>query len=222
MVQNGWISKVYPIYDWTVDDVWLAPKLLGWDYNRVYDVMAACGLNSMVARCSPTFGEQTNRRLWSYKVCWPELWAKMCDRVPGAATAARYANTELYGIGVTDGAKPESETWQTATMKTLEAIGGTAKNDVARGIASSVRDHKGALARSGVSYRPVPDAEPDEVSGWSWKIIFGIAASGGNKLNRQSQKAHSNALKTRKRNGLCATVGDAKALANAAKTKGAE
>jgi predicted phosphoadenosine phosphosulfate sulfurtransferase len=28
------LKKAYPIYDWAVEDVWLAPQLLGWDYNR--------------------------------------------------------------------------------------------------------------------------------------------------------------------------------------------
>lgn len=220
MKANAWQSKVYPIYDWDVEDVWLAPAIHGWDYNRVYDTMAACGLNSTIARCSPTFGEQTNRRLWSYKVCWPELWAKMVDRVPGAATAARYANTELYGMGGNELGKPDDMTWQDATLSVLEQIKGAARVDVARGIHGCLKDHANSLVRSNAPRVPMPDEEPHPVTGWSWKILYGIASAGGNKLNRQSQKAHAKAVKTRKANGLCASGAEFIAMKSKLKKEG--
>ena len=45
------------------------------------------GVSKHEQRVCVTFGEEPMRGLWQYKVGWPELWAKMCGRVPGAATA---------------------------------------------------------------------------------------------------------------------------------------
>ena len=34
VIKDGYVLKLaYPIYDWMTEDVWLAPKLHGWDYN---------------------------------------------------------------------------------------------------------------------------------------------------------------------------------------------
>ena len=201
--ESPWISKVYPVYDWTLDDVWVAPQKFGWDYNKAYDLMEMQGVPRPMARCSPPFGEQPIRRLHTFKTCWPELWGKMVDRVPGAATAARYANTELYGVGVQDEDKPGEMTWQQATLEKLEALEPESKRDVAKAIAALRRDHANALKRSGYTVCDVPDAVPHEVTGHCWKHFFVIASVGGDKLGRQSQRAMNKAIKTRKRNGLC-------------------
>ena len=193
-----WACKVYPIYDWTTEDVWKAPEIFGWDYNKAYDVMRACGLPPLVARCSPTFGEQTNRRLWSYKTCWPKLWAKMVDRVPGAATAARYANTELYGIGVKDSDQLDGKSWRQMTLDIVEQITGEAKMDVGKAIAAALKEHRNLYKREGLKPTPFPDAVQDPVSGYSWKLMHGIASAGGDKFGRQSQKARKKATDVRK------------------------
>jgi predicted phosphoadenosine phosphosulfate sulfurtransferase len=200
--EAAWIWKAYPIYDWTTEDVWVFPAKFGFDYNRVYDTMRACGLPPLVARCSPTFGEQTNRRLWAYKVCWPELWAKMCDRVPGAATAGRYANTELYGIGIQEDDLPDGTTWQRATLDGLAALGGEAKADVAKAVAYAIRHHGSCYETAKRGQQPIPDAEPDPVSGYCWKYIYGLVKAGGDKFDRQSQKLRAKANATRKQTRL--------------------
>jgi len=197
-IPTPWQSKVYPIYDWMTEDVWRAPALFDWDYNHVYDTMRACGLPPLVARCSPTFGEQTNRRLWSYKVCWPDLWAKMVDRVPGAATAARYANTELYGIAVKEDDIPEGVTWRQATMKIVGELEGQAKIDVSKAIAAALKEHRNCYRKRDMKPLPFPDLVQDPISGYSWKLMYGIASAGGDKFGRQSQKARKKATDVRK------------------------
>jgi predicted phosphoadenosine phosphosulfate sulfurtransferase len=94
-------SMVKPIYDWKTEDVWTAPKVFGWDYNRAYDVMRMAGVSAAVQRCAPPFGEEPLQSLWTYAVCWPDLWERMIDRVPGAAAAARYSRSPLYEFGGT-------------------------------------------------------------------------------------------------------------------------
>ena len=93
------IFKIYPIYDWETEDVWTAPKKLGWDYNRAYDVMDKAGLPLELQRCAPPFGQEPMQNLWIFSICFPELWDKMQNRVAGAATAARYSKTQIYSFG---------------------------------------------------------------------------------------------------------------------------
>ncbi len=88
-----------PIYDWHHSDVWAFPNIAGTDYNHAYDKMAAVGMTAHQQRVSPPYGEEPIERLWTYAACWPELWERMIARVPGAATAARYSRSPLYGYG---------------------------------------------------------------------------------------------------------------------------
>ncbi len=120
---HGWgfgnVSVAYPIYDWGTDDVWRAPARYGWDYNRAYDVMEMMGLTPHQQRCAPPFGEEPIKKLWTFQHGWPELWDKMSRRVPGAASAARYAGTELYGYGSIP-PRPPDMPWDTFLLMLLE------------------------------------------------------------------------------------------------------
>jgi predicted phosphoadenosine phosphosulfate sulfurtransferase len=87
-----------PIYDWTDNDVWTAPAKQGWDYNRTYDVLRKAGVPLAAQRVCPPYGEEPLRGLYQYAECWPDLWERMINRVPGARTAAMYATTPLYGF----------------------------------------------------------------------------------------------------------------------------
>lgn len=191
-----WLAKVYPIYDWTLDDVWLAPERFGWDYNRAYDVMEQAGLTRTEARCSPPYGEQPIRRLWSYQTCWPELWTKMIARVPGAATAARYANTELYGIGVKEDDCPAGMNWREAVMEGLKRLDDRARREVAEGIRPIFNTHRSFTTQ------PLPDKHPHPVSGFCWKDLYGMVQAGGNKFGRQQQKIYAIALLRRQQAGV--------------------
>ena len=102
--------KAYPVYDWRVTDVWAAPAKYGWDYCEAYDLMEMAGIKAISQRLAPPFGEQSYRQLWMWKICFPEIWEKMCQRVPGAAAAALYSTTELYNSGRR--VKPFDLTWE--------------------------------------------------------------------------------------------------------------
>jgi predicted phosphoadenosine phosphosulfate sulfurtransferase len=187
------IVKAYPIYDWTTEDVWLAPDLFGWDYNRAYDVMARAGLSLAAQRCAPPFGEQPIRRLWTYAVCWPALWARMVDRVPGAATAARYANTDLYGLRLKDEDLPTGTTWRDKTFATLNTLDAVQRAEVARALRAVLSEHQRQ------SKNPMPDSVPDPQSGFCWREASVIASAGGNKLDRQRQRVSGSAREIRRR-----------------------
>lgn len=194
------VTNVYPVYDWRTEDVWRAPARFGWDYNRAYDVMDAAGLARHLQRCAPPFGEQPIRGLWRFKTCWPDLWAKMVDRVPGAATGARYANTELYATGISDEDLPHGMTWREWTLATLRTLPDPSRWEAAAAIEDCLIVHRNRAGRD----RPVPDDEPDPLSGFSWKILFIAAKVGGNKFNRIGQKMQNLALMERRRRGITA------------------
>jgi predicted phosphoadenosine phosphosulfate sulfurtransferase len=189
--------NVYPIYDWATEDVWLAPELKGWDYNRAYEKQTLAGIPLSVQRCSPPYGEQPIRGLYKYKVCWPELWAKMVDRVHGAATAARYANTDLYGCSVKADDLPEGTTWKDLTLNRLQQLDPRSRAEAAKAIQSCITNHKN---RGGGP--TIPDVEPDPLTGHSWKNLFIAAKVGGDKFGRQTQKMTNNAIRARKKNGI--------------------
>lgn len=175
-----WITKAYPIYDWTHEDVWLAPELHGWDYNRAYDVMAKAGVSIANQRCAPPYGEQPLERLWTYQVCWPELWAKMCYRVPGAATAARYARTILYGYGAMDDVKHPDTSWKDFILNKMANFNAKDRQTCATLIKSLIEYHE---QRSSL---PLPDANADPDSGLCWQDIAKVAIRGDLKGGRKT------------------------------------
>jgi predicted phosphoadenosine phosphosulfate sulfurtransferase len=190
------VSNVYPIYDWDAEDVWLAPHLKGWDYNRAYEIMSLVGIPITQQRCCPPYGEQPIRGLWKFRQCWPDLWAKMTERVHGAATAARYANTDLYGCAIKDDDLPEGSTWRELTFATIDKLEARSKAEVADAIKSCISIHRKR------SRQPIPDDEPDPQSGFCWKTLYLAAKVGGNKFGRQSQKMSTKALLERQKRGI--------------------
>lgn len=176
--RNGHNCAVSPIYDWTSDDVWLAPKLFGWDYNRTYDVFDKAGVGKNQQRVCPPYGEEPLGGLHQYAECWPDLWHKMIARVPGAATAARYARTELYGYGSQE--LPEGKTWR----GWFDDLVGMWPEKVQRVIRANVADMIDLHSRK-TNGRDIPDEVYDQLSGASWKFFCMVAMRGDLKGRRR-------------------------------------
>jgi len=158
---------VSPIYDWTTFDVWTAPRMFGWDYNHSYDIMSMLGIAPSDQRVCPPYGEEPLGGLWMYAQGWPQLWHKMIDRVHGAATAGRYANTELYGFGKLT--LPPGMTWREWTYALLELYPKDLKAKVAANLSSLIAQHKSK------TNRPIHEIEPDPMTGLNWKFLAMIA-----------------------------------------------
>lgn len=176
-VRNGHNSACSPIYDWTTEDVWLAPKLFGWDYNRTYDVFDKAGVRHHDQRVCPPYGEEPLGGLYQYAECWPHLWHKMLARVPGAATAARYARTELYGFGGI--VLPDGKTWRSWLDDLIELWPAEYQRTIRANIATLMRLHNRKTRG-----RPIPDEVSDPVSGCSWKFLCETAMRGDLKGRR--------------------------------------
>lgn len=180
--RGGYSFPVSPIYDFTTIDVWTAPRLFGWDYNRSYDLMALAGIPPHQQRVCPPFGEEPLSHLYIYAECWPDLWAAMTKRVHGAATAGRYARSELYGFG--NPVLPPGMTWRDYTFALLDLYPKDLRAVVASSLRALLATHKSK------TQRPVHETDADPLTGLSWKFLANIASRGDLKLRRVKQVTH--------------------------------
>ena len=132
--------RVFPIYDWSSEDVWLAVHKFKWDYNKTYDIFNQTKLfnDFLHQRVCPPYGEEPLRGLWIYAECFPDMWHKMIQRVEGVATAWRYGNTELYSSAK---AKPIGITWQEYLNVIIDSYDHDSKNDIKKNINSYIKNH---------------------------------------------------------------------------------
>lgn len=184
---QGNVRKMYPIYDWKTQDVWRAPHLLGWDTNSTYKVFELAGVPISKQRVCPPFGEEPLRGLHQYALCFPDMWEKMCDRVPGARTAARYANTPVYGIGLNK--PPEGITWEVYTEICL----GAHPENIRAQIEASINQTITAHYRK--SILEIRDDTPDPITGCCHRLLCQMAIKGDLKnrtvgnMNIKSERA---------------------------------
>jgi predicted phosphoadenosine phosphosulfate sulfurtransferase len=193
-IEDG-IANVHPIYDWSSEDVWLAVHKFGWDYNKTYDVFNHTKLyNKFLAqRVCPPFGEEPLRGLWIYSQCFPEMWHKMLSRVDGVATAWRYANTELYGIGKKE--KPDNVSYKKWAEIILESYDSVEVNTIKKNLNSILKRHFDKTDDN------IPDEECHPLTGTSWSFICKLAIKGDFK-GRTAPTLENNAITAQKKLGI--------------------
>lgn len=170
------VAKAYPIYDWTVADVWTAVKLFGWDYNRTYDVLKAAGVPPSQQRLTGSpWGEEPSRGFWQYAVCWPALWDKMLARVGGTNALMRYAVTRLYGKGIM-AEKPADWTWEAYILYLISRQTEQIQPKVRHTVEHWIKFH-GRHAAEGEAILAVPHY----YSGVDWPFLARLALRGNTK-----------------------------------------
>lgn len=174
--KNIW--KIYPIYDWKTEDVWTAPRQLGWDYNKHYDSLEMMGIGHSDQRCSPAFGEEPLGTLWKWAQCNPELWDKMVDRVPGVGAALRYSRTELYGYGGVP-EKPVGVTWTDFLVRFVAKF----PDDIQKMLLEKLQATLTAHYRKTLD--PILVKAPHPISGVSWNYLLKMAMRGDFKNRNQ-------------------------------------
>lgn len=175
---RGNLWKVYPIYDWTTEDVWTAPDKFGWDYNTTYDALDKAGVSPYMQRCSPPYGEEPLQKLWTYKKCFPEIWDRMSTRVPGANTAVRYALTDLYAYGGTPD-KPDGMTWEEFLTYYIKKFNPKDQKRIAKRIQGIINRHYKK------TMDPIMPTAPHPETGVCWKLLLRIANRGDFKNRTQ-------------------------------------
>jgi len=94
--ENNEIAKFYPIYDWTVYDVWKFIYDYNLPYNKIYDKMF-WNNHSIYSkmRVSNLIHEKSFRCLSDLPKYEPDTYNKLCNRIAGVRTASRYATEKV-------------------------------------------------------------------------------------------------------------------------------
>jgi predicted phosphoadenosine phosphosulfate sulfurtransferase len=107
------VYNVYPIYDWTVEDIWTYhAKYPDKPYNRLYDLMAKAGLTLSQMRICQPYGDDQRRGLWLFHLIEPETWSRVVARVNGANGGALYVQEWGNINGYRKITKPPGHTWR--------------------------------------------------------------------------------------------------------------
>lgn len=114
--------NVYPIYDWSTEDIWTYHAKTKTFYNPLYDRMHQAGLTIHQMRICEPFGDTQRQGLWLYQVIEPEMWSKLVERVAGANTGAIYANESGNMMGRGEIALPRGHTWKSYVLFLLNSM----------------------------------------------------------------------------------------------------
>lgn len=106
------LYNVYPIYDWRTEDLWVATGRLGYDYNKIYDLMHLAGLTIHQMRLCQPYGDDQRKGLYLFKILEPETWAKVVNRVEGANFGNRYSENDTTTMGNYRVNLPEGHTYE--------------------------------------------------------------------------------------------------------------
>lgn len=126
----GWTTKVqdaeniynvYPIYDWSVEDIWGSVSKLDLKYNYTYELMYKNGLALHEQRLCQPYGDDQRNGIDQFRYIEPETWEKVLNRVHGVNFANIYARSSLLGNIKSE--KPKDMTWEQYTVFLLETLG---------------------------------------------------------------------------------------------------
>jgi len=88
-------QRFYPIYDWTWNSLWRFIYDYNLPYNKIYDLMFWDNYSVFKMRVSNLIHERAYKCLVDLPRFEPETYDKLCNRIAGIATAARYASEKL-------------------------------------------------------------------------------------------------------------------------------
>lgn len=114
--------NIYPIYDWTTQDIWTYNGKYNMPYNRLYDRMHQAGLSLHQQRICQPYGDDQRKGLWLFHIIEPETWARVVARVNGANQGALYAQESGNILGRIKIDKPAGHTWQSFALMLLESM----------------------------------------------------------------------------------------------------
>lgn len=131
------LYNAYPLYDWTVKDVWVANARFGFDYNEIYDLFWKAGLSIAQMRVASPYHESAKDSLNLYRVLEPVTWAKVVGRVHGANFGAIYGNTRALGCGKIT--LPEGHTWRSYVKFLLASLPDEIRRNYIKKFSTSIR-----------------------------------------------------------------------------------
>ncbi len=120
------IWTMYPIFDWTVDDIWTYNANFNKPYNDLYNLMYLANISIYEMRVASPFNDSAVQTLKFFKVIEPLIWGKLVSRIEGVNTAALYGDTKIYGFK--DINLPKGHTWESYTNFLLSTLDEKTRN----------------------------------------------------------------------------------------------
>lgn len=114
------VVNVYPIYDWAVEDIWIANGKQNWKYNKLYDLFYKAGVPLSKMRICQPYGDDQRIGLDLFRVVEPETWARVVNRVSGANFGNIYCGTKA--LGYRNVQLPKGHTWKSYTKLLLASL----------------------------------------------------------------------------------------------------
>lgn len=144
------VFNAYPIFDWKVDDVWIANSQQRWSYNELYDLFWKAGLTPAQMRVASPFHDSGIENLKLYKVIDPKNWGKMVGRTNGVNFAGLYGGTTA--MGWRNIKLPSGHTWKSYMEFLLKTLPSAAAENYKKKLQKSVEfwKDKGGCLSSGV------------------------------------------------------------------------
>lgn len=90
------IHNIYPIYDWTDNDVWFYIKERNLEFPEIYIRLYECGVTKPRLRLCCFFGDSSIAGLKWVAETEPELWEKIERRYPNAYLVLLYWDSEMF------------------------------------------------------------------------------------------------------------------------------
>lgn len=90
-------KQIYPIYDWTTNDVWLYLKNERVDIPQIYLYLWQSGTPKHQLRVSQFFSVDTAKSLVQMNEYYPDLMERVTRREPNAYLASLYWDSEMFG-----------------------------------------------------------------------------------------------------------------------------
>ncbi|MVT07719.1 DUF3440 domain-containing protein [Chitinophaga tropicalis] len=133
--ENVWTAS--PLYDWQVDDVWIANARFGYEYNKLYDMFYLAGVAVSDMRVASPFSDEAKHSLNLYRVIEPKTWTKLVGRVQGANFAAIYGGTKA--MGYREITLPHGHSWKSYTKFLLATLPEEVRNNYKEKFITSIQ-----------------------------------------------------------------------------------
>jgi predicted phosphoadenosine phosphosulfate sulfurtransferase len=147
-VDNIW--NVYPIYDWTVDDIWIYYSKFKLPYNNIYDRMHMAGLKLSQMRIDEPFGDEARKNLWLYHIIEPKTWSKIVSRMNGVNSGALYSQDKGNVLGNIKISLPKDHTWESFSNHLLNTMPPKTSNHYKNKIAVYIKFYKDRGYENGI------------------------------------------------------------------------
>jgi predicted phosphoadenosine phosphosulfate sulfurtransferase len=147
-IDNIW--NVYPIYDWTVDDIWIYYSKFKLPYNNIYDRMHMAGLKLSQMRIDEPFGDEARKNLWLYHIIEPKTWSKIVSRMNGVNSGALYSQDKGNVLGNIKISLPKDHTWESFSNHLLNTMPPKTSNHYKNKIAVYIKFYKDRGYENGI------------------------------------------------------------------------